>query len=643
MSRSNLSYIGKEGVTRRRFLQQSAAIMGGLALRGVWPAAAALRLAPARQDQAAINVMDAAYGAKGDGTTNDRAAFQAAIDAAIDAELPLYVPQPPQFYRITLESNHDRLLIGGDLAIIGEGRDTTTLRFTVQTTAAGKNYSAFFVPGGVNFQIADLRLEEDLHQSVEQFEFMGVFYEPSAADTVCKVESVDIDGFTHCLYSPSSGNDSSDGELFLTVRDCDLHPWWTFCIGLWTVPGGHKRLHLYDSYLHDNQNGHLVYTHPHNSVHVENTRFDGASSWAFHFQGTEVAGDPEYQRFIGCWFGPRNTQGLITQDRATVATEVEVRNCTFEGQPSIQIRSDIIIDGCYFTTGQESARDTLFIGAYSNAPWRAIIRNCIFAPKSNVLPQIDLRLENIDVTIENCQFYNQRSGAMLTLGGGAMNRYTLNDCVFYNRPDNASQSIAIEVDNGQTRIDNCRFFGRAIGDRGVIILRSTDIGPAADSLLQIDNCTFQNISGGTVFYALMPTANSWSGKLSGANNRIINLQTGKPLLIVDPPGPVYGRLAPVAAPAPSSIPAAPTMVISSNYDTYEVLGTADIATIHWWTEDGLSDPLFSGSITLAATVPFALVTGGNIQPAGGAARRDVAAGGAVRLTYDSTQGLWSEG
>jgi hypothetical protein len=402
-------------------------------------------------------------------------------------------------------------------------------------------------------------------------------------------------------------------------------------------------LHLYDSYLHDNQNGHLVYTHPHNSVHVENTRFDGASSWAFHFQGTEVAGDPEYQRFIGCWFGPRNTQGLITQDRATVATEVEVRNCTFEGQPSIQIRSDIIIDGCYFTTAQDSARDTLFIGAYSNAPWRAIIRNCIFAPKSNVLPQIDLRLENIEVTIENCQFYNQRSGAMLTLGGGAMNRYTLTDCVFYNRPDNASQSIAIEVDNGQTRIDNCRFFGRAIGDRGVIILRSTDIGPAADSLLQIDNCTFQNISGGTVFYALMPTANSWSGKLSGVNNRIINLQTGKPLLIVDPPGPVYGRLAPVAAPAPSSIPAAPTMVISSNYDTYEVLGTADVAAIHWWTEDGLSDPLFSGSITLTATVPFALVTGGNIQPAGGAARRDVASGSAVRLTYDSTQGLWSEG
>ena len=234
-----------------------------------------------------------------------------------------------------------------------------------------------------------------------------------------------------------------------------------------------------------------------------------------------------------------------TQDRATVATEVEVRNCAFEGQPSIQIRSDIVIDGCYFTTGRDSTRSTSFISAYSNAPWRAMIRNCIFAPKSNMLPQVDMRLENIDVTIENCQFFNQGSGAMLTLGGGAMNRYAIHDCMFYNRPDNASQSIAIEVDNGQTVIGNCRFSGRAIGDRGVIILHSTDIGPAADSSLQIDNCTFQDVSGGTLFYALMPTANSWSGKFGGNNNRIVNLQTGKPLLIVDPPSPVYGRLAPI--------------------------------------------------------------------------------------------------
>lgn len=187
------------------------------------------------------------------------------------------------------------------------------------------------------------------------------------------------------------------------------------------------------------------------------------------------------------------------------------------------------------------------------------------------------------------------------------------------------------------------FFGRSTGDRGVIVLLSSDFGPTDDTLLQIDNSIFQNVSGGTLFFANMTTSNSWTGKFSGENNRVVNLQTGKPLLVVEPAAAVFGRLAPVAEPAPTSLPAAPTMVISSNYNAYEVLGTADVSAIHWWTEDGLSDSLFSGAMTLTATVPFALVSGGNIRLAGGAARRDVAAGGSVRLTYDSAQGFWSEG
>ncbi len=643
MSQTNQPDTSKTGITRRRFLQQSAAVMGGFALQRSWAGAAALRLGRAFQGGAAINVMDPAYGAKGDGKTNDRDAFQSAIDAAITAGVPLFVPRPPQFYRIILDPNHDALRVAGELTIVGEGRESTLLRFTVETSAADKDYAGFFVAGGNNFQLTDIRLEEDLHQDFELFELSGVLFESSGRDTACLVENVDIDGFTHCLRSPSSGPDGGLGELFLTVRNCDLHPWWQYCIAFWTNPNGHKRLHVYDSNLHDNKHSHLVYCHPHNSVHIENTRFDGATAWAFQLQGSEVAGDPEYQRFVGCWFGAHNSRGIITQDRAQVATQVEVRNCIFEGGPSVQIRSDIVIDGCYFTSERDSATNEPFVGAYGNSPWRATVRNCIFAPKSNSLPQVDFRLEDIEVSIENCQFFNQGSGVMLNLGGGATNRYTVRDCVFYNRPDNASQAMSIDIDNGQALVDNCHFFGRSIGDRGTIVLRSTDIGPAADSLLQVDNCTFQNISGGSLFFALMPTANSWSNKIIGGNNRINNLQTGKPLIMSDPPTPVYGRLAPVAAVAPTQLPAGPVLVVSSNYDTYELLGSADIANIHWWTADGLSDALFSGAITLNATIPFALVAGGNIRLAGGAARRDVAAGASVRLVYDSAAGVWSEG
>ena len=637
-------HLSAGAISRRSFLQSITAALGGWAMRGFTTAgAASFPGAPATlQPPSAISVTDPAYGATGDGTTNDREAIQTAIDAAIAAGRPLWIPAPAQFYRIILDPEHDHLLINGDVTIIGENKRSTLLRFTVQTAAAGRNYAGFFVVGGSNVRFAELRIEEDLHQPVEQFEFAGVHFESGGVDHACLVERVDIEGFTHCLYAPSSGVDGGTGELFLAIRDCDLHPWWQYCVAFWTVPQGHKRLHIYDSYLHDNQHSHLVYCHPHNSVHIENSTFDGANSWAFHFQGTEVAGNPDYQRFVGCRFGSRNSRGIITQDRADVQSTVEIRNCLFDGRPSIQIRSDVVIDGCYFTAPHDTGVDEPFVSAYSNAPWQATIRNCIFAPEGNSLPHVDLRLAGIAANVENCQFYHQGSGVILNLGAGATNAYSVTDCLFYNRSDNEAQSVSIEIDDGRTTIDHCRFAGRSVADRGVINLRSTENGPAEDAFCRIDNCTFRELKGGSLVYVLGGTGHSWSGKLAGENDRIVDFQSAKPLLAVDPPEPFHASLAPVPGPAPSGIPAGPTIVLSSNYDTYRVLGSADIATMHWWTADGLSDPLFSGTITLAAETPFALVSGGNIQLSGGAARREVAANTDVRLTYDPLQALWSE-
>ena len=217
----------------------------------------------------------------------------------------------------------------------------------------------------------------------------------------------------------------------------------SYCVAMWTVEQGHKRLHVYDSYFHDSEEAHLVYCHPHNSVHIENTRFDGTPHWAFHFQGTAISGTPEYQRFVGCWFGPNNGRGIITHSGPTTHPRPEIVNCLFEGANAIQIRSDVLIDGCYFTNDRDAQSNSAFVASIEATPWEVTLRNCIFAPKRDVLPYIDLRLDGVTATITNSQFYHQGSGAMIALGRGPANATTISNCLFYVRPDAIAQALSL--------------------------------------------------------------------------------------------------------------------------------------------------------------------------------------------------------
>ncbi len=630
-------------LSRRHFLQGITAALAGASLplpRG--RSLAAVTHGRAAQQPQAINVADPAYGARGDGTTNDRAAFQAAIDAAIASGLPLWIPRPAQFYRIAFDGNSDRLVVNGDLTVVGEGRADTLIRFSIPSPNLDKQYFGLYIHNGCNFQMTECRIEEDAH--LLETVFYGLYFEAGPEPQLALIESVDVDGFTDIVVSLASGVGDGRGELFVAIRDCDFKPFAQYCVALWTAETGHKRLHVYDSYFHDNSDSHLVYCLPHNSVHIENTRFDGATSWAFQFQGTAISGDPEYQRFIGCWFGPRNGRGIITHSGRSTHPRPEIRNCVFEARAGIQIRSDVIIDGCYFTNLRDADSTNSFVTAIDSAPFTVEMRNCIFAPKHDVLPHVDLRLPDIQVTIENCQFYHQGYGSMVGLGKGVTNTAAIRNCLFYVRPDDGSQASFIEVENGQNVITNCRFHGRAPRDRGVIICRDQEGALADDAALQIDDCTFQGISAGSLIFVDEGPGNSWSGRIRGANNRIENFLSAAPLMAVEGrQSPFFARLEPLPGPAPVALIAAPTTVVSSNYDSYQVNGPADIANLHWWTADGASDALFSGAISLTATTPFALVAGGNLRLAGGATRRDVAAGTTVRLSFDPAQNAWSEG
>lgn len=89
----------------------------------------------------------APFGAKGDGVSNDRAAFrQATIVAAIQQRKPLWVQPPASFYRLELDNANPQLDVPGDLAIVGAGRATTLLRFTVAGPRAGATYLGLLHP-----------------------------------------------------------------------------------------------------------------------------------------------------------------------------------------------------------------------------------------------------------------------------------------------------------------------------------------------------------------------------------------------------------------------------------------------------------------------------------------------------------------
>lgn len=231
---------------------------------------------------------------------------------------------------------------------------------------------------------------------------------------------------------------------------------------------------------------------------------------------------------------------------------------------------------------------------------------------------------------------------MLNVGKGPTNESTVTNCLFYTRADNASQATFLEVDNGRTTVTNCRFMGRAPRDVGFIVCRNRGGGLAADASLRIDDCDFRNVSGGSIFYVIEGEGDSWRGRISGANNRFTNLLIERPLLGIEGNrAAFYALLAPIPGQSPVPISSGTSLVLSSNYDTYQVIGTADIANLHWWSEDGLSDPLFDGAVTLVGGTPFSLVTGGNIQLAGRSGRSDIAAGESARLVYSSEQRTWT--
>ncbi len=637
----------QEPTSRRTFIKQTLAGMAASTLillkkplgaednMGLETAVAPPDFYKQSDKQAVVNVTNPRYGAVGDGETNNRAAFQAAIHRAIADQMPLFIPTSKAPYLIELDAEHPQLDIDGDLIIYGATKQTTTIQFRLQQPVDEQEYAGFYIWNGVNCEIYNLRLEEV--QRIPDIRFFGILIEPGIQAHQCVVAEVNIDGFHHCIHVPS-GSAGSIGGLSLTLQGCDIHPGYQYGLSFFTDEEGHKRLLMVDCFLHDNQFSHLVYCHPHNSVHVENCRFDGATGWAWQFQGSAVGNGAEYHRFVGCWFGPNNSRGIITYAGATPV----IKGCSFYSSSAIQIRSDTTVENCYFTKPVDAHSEQAFIGAYSGSEWRATITNCNFASQNPSLVYIDMRLNNITATINQCQFFNQRaSGSLVAFGGDSS--YSIQNSLFYSKPGDDAQCNAIRLEGGEVEIGNCRFEGRFTHDVGVLFFTAAKDNPSEDALVNVEHCIFNNITRGSIVQIAEGAEGRWRGKLSGSNNIIRGYASPQP--IFDSVEPVNGRFLPNPGLSPDPIYAGSVTVINSNYDIHHVNGFTEIDTLNWWEKDGHSNNLFQGRITLIANAPFSISTKGNIQPTHSETENDsrmLAVADKVVLEYDSKQDLWYE-
>lgn len=142
---------------------------------------------------AALSV--AQFGARGDGKTDDRAAFQAAIDAAISGTGELYVP--PGTYLIAAEDRRAYgLVIHGKLHLRGAGQDRTVLQQAPDTRPSVRLINV----SGDGIVIEDLTLDGNKQAQTKNEQRHGLFVTAAQGLRIHHVTARNFTGDGFYLY-----------------------------------------------------------------------------------------------------------------------------------------------------------------------------------------------------------------------------------------------------------------------------------------------------------------------------------------------------------------------------------------------------------------------------------------------------------
>lgn len=589
-------------------LNDASTIVKGRTMLSVAPAVPSSPIAVGDNDPRVgmyINAKSPAYGAVGDGVTNDAAAIQLGINASVTAGIPLFLPKGDYFTGSTVLTT--ATTSNAKLQIEGAGKGITRI---TRTNGVANSVIDIVLTGASSIvKVSNLTIVGPTGLAFDN-NAIGINWITAAIGHRLRVEQVEVTGtLDHSILNSVGGT--------VEIIDCDLTATDVCCAMFESSDTANSASFYARGGTWQTPNGDLtslgsvgLYIHPHIPYIVEGVTFKTLGRYAFYQNGSPGSAR-KYANAIGCVF----IDCEMAQTKNTGPSNFT--GCQLQGSSSAlgsSLGGTVNVGGCTFKEGGKIGYGAITVSK---------------------------------VTISNCSFLDTPVFAC----GDPVGEWEIRASTFRLTDNAPAGSAFLRCVSGTTILNNVAFIDEtgSLSYQSFIVLQGTAPAVRANAVstkggrgtlssgfygdvgtLQIENCDFD---AGTTKEALYMATGFPAESLTGSNNRFRN---GAYVFVQNTA--TQQRLTRRVGVNPTSVVSAASMssVTSDmcNYDMHVATGSAAIANLTLpHTHAGIL------RLVVAAGGTWSTANSGNILPLTTSAR---AAGAVVTLLWEPTAAKWLE-
>lgn len=531
------------------------------------------------------------FGAKGDGATNDKTAFQAAIDAT-PTDGSLLVPKTSTYYKIGTAVGVQITITKG-ISIYGETRST---KLKLGTEAPASSVTMFSLTSGTSVYVSNITLEGP--QANNNLLCRGFSWTTTGTSGLLSLRNVTSTKFQEVVKL--EGSAALDGTT-VDIEDCDLEnnndgadTYQIIQVGTVGLTYG-GRINISRTRLRSNANSYCIYRAWQTSLSLQDCDIgpgdDGATSpWLIYAEGGPATA-PTYNVISNCRFNCANvTDAAILTNKYGVE---QISNCSFKSGRGIQYRGSTEISNCVFDASSIENRNDTLTGS------SVLIENCTF---KNCFISSGTLADLVSLNFSNCYFvYTTGANTEHITINSAGTSVFIDECEFHGGP-----TYQVRFDYAaKVEMSNCRFY--------------TGVGVSTASIRLVNTAQLLDFTTREIWFEDSSKGYSVSGADFGVGRRLMLRK----------------------APKPGTVASADAITLDWNYDTYRITGVTTINKLSVQDAAYTSHPTYdvSGSLFLIVEGAFAMGTGTTNIYCDAAART---VNRIVELRYNAEVGHWIE-